>query len=69
MVKPAKAALADFADAGIALDSAYKALIESIEQAHADLTPTSETGEAAAMVGLDDAVKAFDSLLAEIRQR
>ena len=70
VTKPAKAVLADFDEAGIRLDGAYKALIESIEQAHADLAPTSERIEAAStMDGLEAAQAAFDQLLADIRQR
>ena len=69
IVKPAKAALADFEEAGIALDRNYKALIESIEQAHADLAPTSLAGEATAMAKADELLREYDSLLVEIRQR
>ena len=70
VAKPAKAVLDDFDSADIRLDHAVKAFLEDIEQAHrSDLPPTSTVSEATAKAGLDDALVAFDSLLAEIRQR
>lgn len=70
IAKPAKAVIADYDAAGIALDRPIKALIESIEQAHrADLTPTSPQGEAAAKAGLAAAYAAFSDVLRDLRER
>jgi hypothetical protein len=69
VAKPAKAALDDFASAGIDLDSRIRGFIEDIEQAHRDLTPTSTVGEVAAKAGLMAADAALSEALRELRER
>ena len=67
VVKPAKAVLDNFDDAGIRLERATKALLVEIEQAQANPHPTSDVREGAARTGLDEVRKHFDAVLRDLR--
>ena len=66
VVKPAKAVLDDFIEADLAT-GALEAAVAFEQAVKADLTPTSDVGEAAAMAGLRELHQEFESILRELR--